>query len=203
MKIAVFYHCAKMGNYIEVDQHIKSHLKGSGLLDRADVYSYNIFTDVSRYEFPTLELLREFSINNPEYYVLYIHSKGVSRGKDTFKPAIDDWREYLLYFMVDNWRECVSALEKGYDTVGINYLQTPLPHFQGNFWWAKASYIKTLCKPKDTKLIIDDQHKKLGFTERHKAEMWLLTGSAKNHSLHSYTINPYKTQNPKENYRRV
>lgn len=187
-----------MGNYIEVDQHIKGHLVSSGILDRADAYVVNSIKDLGKYEFPTLNMVREFAINNPDYFILYIHTKGVSRKEQT----IYDWREYMLYFMVDNWKECVTKLSEGNDTVGINHMSTPLPHYQGNFWWGKASYIKNLCKPRDTKLIIDEAHKKLGLTERHKAEMWILSGEGKHLSLHSYDINPYKQLNPKENYRR-
>jgi hypothetical protein len=196
MKIAVFYHSVIMGNWQEVDQHIKCHLHASGLLDRADVYFVNTQKDLTKYEFPTLCAMRGFAMQNPEYYILYLHSKGVSRKE----KSIADWREYMLYWLVDNWRECVKKLEEGNDTVGVNYMQTPMPHYQGNFWWAKASHVKDLCLPRETKLVIDEGHRKLGMGERHKAEMWLLSKEGKHHSLHSYNLNPYLTNNPRENY---
>ena len=56
--------------------------------------------------------------------------------------------------VVERWRSCVEKLERGYDTVGCHWL-TPdayrqivsSPFYGGNFWWAKADYIRKLPEP--------------------------------------------------------
>lgn len=73
---------------------------------------------------------------------LYIHTKGVTRLD--FKQNSTDWRKFMEYFVLDKWRDCVSALVE-YDACGVNYWSDhEKPHFSGNFWWAKNSYLKTL-----------------------------------------------------------
>jgi hypothetical protein len=34
--------------------------------------------------------------------------------------------------------------------VGVNYLNTPEPHYSGNFWWANSSHIRKLPDPSTT-----------------------------------------------------
>lgn len=184
-----------MGNWKEVDAEIMKRLKDSGLLDVADVFVRNECSDLNLYEFPTLQMLDQFCVYNQNYYVFYIHTKGVSR--PNFKP-IEDWRECMLYFNVDNWKECVEKLDEGFDAVGINHIPTPIPHFQGNFWWTKATHITQLGNLKDVSWILE-----VNQTERHKAEFWLLSKEAKVYEFYNHHINPYVLENPKENYVRT
>lgn len=192
-KIAIFYHCAIMGNWKEVDAEIIKTLKDSGLLDRADVFVRNECKDTGLFEFPTLQMLDQFCIYNPDYYVLYLMDKGVSRPKI---QQIDDWRECMLYWNVERWKECVSKLDE-YDAVGINVLPSPLPHFQGNFWWAKASYINRLGNLMDIEVKEDEI---LNINNRHKAEFWVLSQECKVYCPYNHRINPYVKKNPRSNY---
>lgn len=191
MKIAIFYHCALMGNYKEVDKEIMDCLDKSGLLKRADMFVKNELKDVGLYEFPTLQMLEQFCLYNQDYYVLYLHTKGVSRNE----PSIKDWRDCMLYWLVERWEECVDKL-KDNDTVGISRVNTPYPHYQGNFWWAKADYLLKLGNIKD----IEIPPNEINMTERHQAEFWLLGADGKHYSPYHHKINPYITKNPRSNY---
>jgi hypothetical protein len=74
-----------------------------------------------------------------EFYVCYIHHKGVSSGQS-------GWRQYMQYWNIEKWQECVAKLDEGYDTCGASFLNNPPhPFYAGNFFWAKASYLRR-CK---------------------------------------------------------
>jgi hypothetical protein len=192
MKIAVFYHVAHMGPWKTVDEEIVAALETSGLRKAADVFVRHDCIDIGLFEFPTLEMLRGFaSISN--YAVLYLHTKGVSRPM----PSVDDWRACMLHWMVFRWRECVLKLEAGFDAVGTTIIDTPIRHFQGNFWWARTPYLRRLPSPRDIqyKPTCHDQ------TERHKCEFWVLSiPGAKVYQPYHHRIDPYQHRNPSENY---
>jgi hypothetical protein len=68
---------------------------------------------------------------------------------------------------------CKNMLATGYDAVGPLFVENP-PYFAGNFWWAKASHIRTLKLPTGT---------------RNEAEGWIGTNSrAKFFSLCPFPI---------------
>lgn len=107
----------------------------------------------------------DFTLNNIKNYtndndnVLYLHTKGVTKydksildlGQygayqiDNLYDNVYDWVTLMLYFLIYKHEEALEYL-KIYDVVGVNYYECPgtARHFSGNFWWAKASYIKTL-----------------------------------------------------------
>ena len=77
-----------------------------------------------------------------EMYVYYCHTKGASY-KQNLKSDI--WRRGMAEAILEkSWRECVGKLDDGNNTCGIMIKNG---HYSGNFWWAKASYIRTLRKP--------------------------------------------------------
>lgn len=84
-----------------------------------------------------------------EYLVLYCHTKGAHR--DT--PGNTDWRRAMTSALVGRWRDCTALLEGGeFDAVGCHWIRAPewpeqVPFFAGNFFWAKASYLRTLPEP--------------------------------------------------------
>jgi len=104
-------------------------------------------TDLEKYEFQTLKILKSESTNAlPVFYGFYIHTKGVSYpGNEGGKY----WRDYMNYYILTNWKEAVLNLSKGYEVYGVK-LQTirDLPakkmHYSGNFFWFKSEYAKTL-----------------------------------------------------------
>lgn len=189
-RLAVFYHVACMGQWRAVDDEIMSCLLGSGLFDYADHFGRNVCEDVSRYEFPTIDLLREYAATH-EGVVLYLHTKGVSRTG----PSIDDWRACMLYWMVERWRECVDKLAR-FDVVGYTRCERPLPHFQGNFWWAKTSHIRKLGDPHDLQFTPSVPNQ----GERHKAEFWVLSKAGRFYEPYNHRLRPYADRNPRSRY---
>jgi hypothetical protein len=94
------------------------------------------------WEFPTLDQLKkDVDSTDEEFYVCYFHLKGLSRLGD---QRVQDWRHYMEYWCIDQWEENVAKLDEGMDTAGANYVEGPWAHYSGNFWWARASYIRKL-----------------------------------------------------------
>lgn len=107
-------------------------------------------------------------------YVLYAHTKGVSR-----KNTADVWRRQMTETVVDRWQECVNLLAN-YDAVGPFWLTPEVdpnwatPFFAGNFWWATSRYIQTLPSVNNN--------------DRYDAERWL---GLNNPSVVNYVPNKY------------
>ena len=59
----------------------------------------------------------------------------------------DPWRQTMADAIVSNWEKCVKILDSGEDTCGIMW-RNRRDHYSGNFWWTRASHIRTLEKPK-------------------------------------------------------
>jgi beta-1,4-mannosyl-glycoprotein beta-1,4-N-acetylglucosaminyltransferase len=142
------------------------------------------------YESNTLNKLYHFAKNNPNSNILYLHTKGIGYSDDNNK--INDWIELMLYFLVEKHEICTELLERGFDTIGCNYLQVynPLtpPHYSGNFWWATTDYIKTLSPIDETSCIKSD------------AEFWLCGNNPKIFVIHDSDINHYQCEYPREKY---
>lgn len=103
-------------------------------------------------EWPGLNYLKQFcDSQTEEHYVMYWHTKGVTHRSNL---GVRDWRLYLEYWNIDRWRDCVEELDNEFDTVGTNWIDEKFlgadrvirnwKHYSGNFWWARASYIKKL-----------------------------------------------------------
>lgn len=119
---------------------------------------------------------------NDKTNILYFHSKGstsfakninyqnITRHKEYYY-----WRKFMNWGVIDNWRKNVDAL-KHYDTSGCDYLNSPAPHYSGNFWWAKASHIKKLSDPSTRQWWYDKQKEQIQLNdlyERMSDEMWV------------------------------
>jgi len=106
----------------------------------------NYHTDPTLFEAPTLNKIQEFSCNNNDCNILYIHTKGIRYNVNDQKE--NDWIDFMLYFLLDKSNECIQKLNEEYDVVGCNYhckyYKNVPPHFSGNFWWANTKYLKTL-----------------------------------------------------------
>ena len=170
MKIAIFYHIAQMGMSAFIYQQQLHRLYTSGLIEAADYIHFGVNGDGELFNVPekvvvvqnknwkeeteTLISLRDFCNRNPDYKVLYFHTKGVSKGTLT----VNAWRLMMEYFVIDKWRECVEKLNE-YDCVGSNLspvgetlwsngsITKPVEgsyNFTGTFWWANAKHIQTL-----------------------------------------------------------
>jgi hypothetical protein len=181
--IAGFWHVATAGRFwdvISADQ--LNALTDSGLDEAADFIDVvhvggdslaferpkfrplNGGADLGVYEFPTLQRLQDFCHQNPRARVFYIHNKGSTQGSlemDTFLPVLD-WRQYMEHFVITRFRDCLAALDRGFDTCGVNLKPYPQRHYSGNMWWAKCAFIRTL--PPVASLDKDD---------RFSAEFWM------------------------------
>jgi hypothetical protein len=102
-----------------------------------------------------------------EFAVLYAHTKG-ARDNSTWNAL---WRRSMTSHVVSGWESCAGFLERnGTDAVGCHWL-TPEEHhdppdyvvdspfFGGNFWVARASYLRRLPP-------LESQY-------RHQAEEWV------------------------------
>jgi len=154
------------------------------------------------YEVSTLMHLKEYCDNDPgESHILYLHHKGIS--KSTSEP-VRDWRDLMMYFNVTQWRDCVEKLDQGYDTAGAiwrgNY---HYPHYSGNFWWAKSSYIKRL--PVFRMPGENGYQSQFGFVNspyKEDAEFWLGLGNPNPYCFYNSGLDHYEQLCPPELYRK-
>lgn len=135
----------------------------------------SVTTQPQKFEFPALDYMYEKS-QHEDFYFYYFHTKGITYQTDIFGgredkefrgfvAKISAWRRMMEYFLMNQWQVAVNTLDEGYDTYGC-YLFPPFKNrmYAGNFWWAKASYFRTLpALDEDTKL-----------HNRFMAEEWLL-----------------------------
>lgn len=94
--------------------------------------------DLLKYEFPTIQVLDE-TCRVEDCDVWYIHTKGVSYAD----KRGETWRNFMEWFTLIHWRDCVKALED-HDAAGAMYYAA---HFKGNFWWTKSSHVRHLVSP--------------------------------------------------------
>lgn len=102
-------------------------------------------------------------------YVLYCHTKGVTRPGD---GNVADWRRLMMHWCIAHWRDCLAKLEGGYDVCGVNWQEEPAPHFSGNFWWAREQHIRYLPEPKQRTADRREAEFWIGGRDPRVAEMW-------------------------------
>jgi hypothetical protein len=170
-----------------------------------DLHDYNaenkinllkLSNDLHDYEIPTLQYLYQFCMNNPEYNILYLHTKNV--GKE-INQCIEDQIKYMLHFNVIKWKICEEILEK-YSTCGVDLRNEPMLHYSGNFWWANASYISRLPSPKEFNNL--EKYPNPLHSLRHNQEFWICYNN-NHYSLWDCGINCYERHlhvYPEENY---
>ena len=118
-------------------------------------------------EFPTHFHMWTYAKEHPETYLLYLHTKGV--GKEV-NPAIEDWVSYMTYFLIEQWRTCVKALEEN-KTVGVDLRPEFSLHYSGNFWWSRADWMMLLPNPYDYCDLT--KYPNALNSKRHAAEFWI------------------------------
>lgn len=107
----------------------------------------NYSTDPTTFEIPTIREMYSFAKLHPNYKLLYLHTKGISRPKECItKHPIRSWVDFMLYCTVDKYNICLQLLNV-YNTIGQNEMSVLSPgnppHYSGNFWWTNASYMTT------------------------------------------------------------
>jgi hypothetical protein len=154
-----------------------------------DIFSNNIFvcnysTKTDYYENITLKIL--YNLTNTyenNVNILYLHTKGVSRENNN---NIRDWIYLMLNFLLKNIDYSINLL-KNYDSIGVNYLKYDWhknynPHWSGNFWWSKSSYIKNL----DISKLKIKEDAEWFILSNYKSKYYELFGSEINHYLQSF-----------------
>lgn len=109
------------------------------------------------YERPALRLIRRLS-RSSDKPLLYLHGKGVTHHPQA-EPLYHDWRRLMMRELVAPWRTHLRDLDS-YDLIGVNWW-TSTPHFSGNFWMARADWIRRLPE-------IDAAYK-----DRYSCEIWI------------------------------
>ena len=107
----------------------------------------NYSTDPSTFEISTIRQMYSFAKLHPDYKLLYLHTKGISRPKDCItRNPVRSWVDFMLYCTVDKCSTCLQLLDV-YNTVGPNEMSVLSPgnppHYSGNYWWTTASYMIT------------------------------------------------------------
>lgn len=134
----------------------------------------------SKCENPTIVLLENWLKAHPEEaYVLYFHAKGISHDPASEYGQFDGkWRECMMAHCIDNWTRCVTDLGAA-EAVGCHWLtgqghDHSQHYFAGTFFWARASYLRTL-----PSIFLRDRIKVSGLDSlesRYEAEVWLGNG---------------------------
>lgn len=147
----------------------------------------------------TLKWVKDYSKENTDDYVLFLHTKGITKQN----AATEDWRKYMEYFVIENWKDCITKLDEWYDCCGVMWnIDTTMgmkPHFSGGMFWTTTKYINTL------------DHTYLDSELRYDQEFWIGTNpSAKVYEFHNSHLNDkgalqigvchYSVRYPRENY---
>lgn len=200
MKTYVYIHVGCVAHWESVFEKLMTLLRTSGLYDKVDKIRCGVLTqtpvpqlfrdkvevvrlssDLSLYETPTLHALHEHA-QQEDFHVLYLHTKGVTRQNH---PGVMDWVDLLAHFNIERHLECIAGLEE-HDAVGVNLGGKPL-HYSGNFWWSKASHLRTL-----PRLVYDCYN---------APEYWVTSGPGKYLSLWESKVNHYQQRYLAAEYR--
>lgn len=116
------------------------------------------------FEYPAIHKAYKLS-QQYDGYLLYMHSKGATASKATFEPGSEasPWktasntffRNLTEHFLIENYKECVSALDRGYNLISVDGFQAlsnriynmrprkdPAAYILPNFYWTKMSFMR-------------------------------------------------------------
>ena len=218
-KIAIFHHVCTMNHWKQIYLDQLFAMQKSGLYDEADYIHIGLSRiqedfcwDLAKVnhihinehpdlESDTMSAARNFARANPDYKILYLHTKGVSRAGHTVEETSTMWRKYLEHFNVMHWRRCVDLLND-HDVVGTEFhdiawigeppVKYDLPHYHGNFWWATGEYLSKL----NTDYLYgrNTEHQ----WGRYNAEFWLFQENPKYYNFYTNGGNLYDGIDPSQ-----
>jgi len=146
----------------------------------------NNHPDITKGEFHTLGMLKKWADSTTTRIpVGYVQTKGVFNGFDN--PCIIDWRRYMAYFTLEKMKDCIDAMNSGYDAAGVDWKEEPNKHFSGTFWWSNTDYIKSLPQIDPPNFFINGCP-----SYRHLAEFWIGYNNPKVKCFHQSNINIYE-----------
>lgn len=156
-------------------------------------------------EFPGIERVQEIAVEKPDSNIFYLHSKGVTYQDSDKARNVRSWRRYMEYFTIEKWEECVEILKTA-NTCGVEWLNCQHTSsqkiekpgmFAGNFWWARADYLRTCPLMKGTHLGSD-----WCFKHRFDCEIFITTGQKPEpFSFHQSCVNLYQFNYSPEYYK--
>lgn len=156
---------------------------------------FNYSFDINLFENCTIKIMSSFCKLNPQYKILYLHSKGVSYEKNDKNVSIfeniKDWVDFMLYCLVYKAESCIDLLEC-YNVIGCNYRKPPketFRHFSGNFWWANAKHINSLSV--------------CYLNVKHDAEWYILKEPTKFLNIHTCPYGHYENRYKLEQYQNI
>jgi hypothetical protein len=191
MESVIFIHTAIIGKYKERLNQYFNLIKSSNLYDNVEtificcvgsepflfdfkdfdsdnkVQLVKVSDNLRDFELPTHQYIYKFCLNNPNYNILYLHTKGIT---GEINNCIEDWVAYMIYFCINKWAECFDKL-KNYVSVGVDLREFPTLHYSGNFWWATSNHIVSLPEPYDFSNI--QKYPNPINSERHNQEFWI------------------------------
>ena len=201
-KIAIIHSCSFPEQKIDILGSMLDRMHFSGLMKTLDVvfimqygkeYTNStylgdafyghvkyIYADTSceNFEIPTFQSMVSFIKNenlHKDSHILYMHTKGASY--IDIPRAVNDWRDYMLYFVVDLHEKCSHLLLSGeFDVVGTNIRKSYIKEnsglmMMGNFFWTTVDYMRSL-----PPLIVNSKY---------SAELFILSsGNTRVHVLH-------------------
>ena len=182
--VVIFYHVAQIGDWMNIVNEQVSLLRTSGLYKKADRIMVTVLgsqplelpskmeivhrsNNLQEYEIVTINKMLEFSKScTSTHYILYLHTKGVTKRMCNGVHGQYYWRQLMNYWNVERHPDMIAALDKGYLTAGINLMKNTWGidsfHYSGNFWWASSAHLSTLAPLPS-------------HAQRWDAEFWLLT----------------------------
>lgn len=177
MRLRVYFHVAMMGEFWrEIAAEVWGQIDGSGLYDDAHELTAVLTGDDCRryvpwrgqpkwreivtgqdvaqaYEYPTLYQLWQDAQEDPGAAYLYLHTKGASARPSPDKPCQwisrrgrDRWRRIMARHLIGDYRRAVADLSD-YDTSGCWLVPAEIPHYGGNWWWARGEWLAGLPRP--------------------------------------------------------
>lgn len=120
-------------------------------------------------EIPTMRTMHEMSKVYDGHRFLYLHTKGASHPPGS--PGWEhrrDWRKTMENVVIWRWRECMSHMDRGAESVGNWWNEAPNgSYWAGTFFWATSDFLATL-----PFLSIEGHHS----AGRFEAEVWIGRG---------------------------
>jgi len=128
-------------------------------------------SDFNQFEYPTLCLLQSHCNANPAALVGYFHTKSVSQ-PNVWHSLMWRWAMNVEVLGCSDMAGSLTNVDvAGYSWTLANELGNQ--HFRGNFWLARAAYIRRLPDP----WVFRDQtwhrHRPAAMPDRFPAEMWI------------------------------
>ena len=170
-KLVGFYHTTLINSWQEVLLAQLSHVESSGLMNASAALHMTVLgnqtefeasevqavahglpkvhvrflPEITLWEYPTLSSMHAHCMQNPNDFVYYFHSKGVTKAPGSVDFTRERaWSLVMEHFLMDRFDDCVSRMRNNYDkwACGVKFTDGFPYHFSGNFFWAACHYLR-------------------------------------------------------------